>query len=522
MNSALRVIQSTWLGVLWLAALSGIGIEATTYEVDPTTPATFSGDFSDANFGAELGFSSANGANHLVASAPYVRWDEPLASGTSCQKTASDERESGYVKVFDVNSSGSLHDMQQIMPTDSTPYNHDCSEFGSGVAIVSKRHLAVGAQRMRRSDNRTTGGVFLYHWDTGSEQFVLTSDSPVGAQPDLGTNINNKPDDGASLFGNDVALWGDTVVVPAYFEKGRDNSSLRIGAVYTARFESVGDFWKDWTFVPQPDEVAYSTKSLVHFGFGVALWNLDLVVTALKLNDDKGSVYFYTRSTTSASDWTLQTTFEPEANKTGFGFSVAMHDTTVMVGANEADNKKGRVHVYEKNGTDWHSFTTLQPTDLVADDRFGEEVSLDENVAVILARKKKRNTDEVGAIYVYTKVGNEWQQASNSVISQDAVSSDLLRSLAVVTYNSVDRLVVAGRPAHDASKGRIETQDLIAPSEMPTTAPSLKSSENPTARPTNMPSSTPSFTPSARPSGVPSFAPSARPSGVPSFAPSAR
>ena len=142
-------------------------------------------------------------------------------------------------------------------------------------------------------------------------------------------------------FGRSVSLFEDTIAVGA----AHDDSFL--GAAYV--FTGSGNSWTEQAKLAASDGVSGD-----EFGWSVSLFEDRLVVGA-PLNDhngisDPGSAYVFTRSGTS---WTEQEKLTASDAAAGdqFGYSVAVGQTTVAVGAYERDgvngSNSGAVYVFE-------------------------------------------------------------------------------------------------------------------------------------------------------------------------------
>jgi hypothetical protein len=100
-----------------------------------------------------------------------------------------------------------------------------------------------------------------------------------------------------------------------------------------------------------------------------------------------------------------QRPFEEDPTTTWrFGYSVSMSSKTALAGmfAWNDNTNSGRVAVFSKRGKLWKRAGTIEPSDSVVGDSFGENVlALSENLAVIGGG---------GAVYAFRRVDREWQQ----------------------------------------------------------------------------------------------------------------
>ena len=137
-----------------------------------------------------------------------------------------------------------------------------------------------------------------------------------------------------------------------------------------------------------------------NFGFSVAMSDTKIVVGAPNDDDsgsNSGSAYVYNTDGTgevkiTASDGTASDTF---------GDSVAMTDTKIVVGAKSAGNK-GAVYVYNTDGTGEVKITS---SDGASGDQFGISVAISDTKIVVGANGDDDNNSMSGSAYVYNLDG---------------------------------------------------------------------------------------------------------------------
>jgi len=206
--------------------------------------------------------------------------------------------------------------------------------FGSSVALNGNTAV-VGAD-----GDDTPGGT-----DAGSAYVYVRFGTAWIRQAKL-TASDGAADD---LFGNSVAVNGNTAVVGAIF--GHSHSSLRLksGAAYV--FVRSGGTWTQQAKL-RPSDVGYQDR----FGFSTAVIG-DIAVVGAPLHDtdqstgtgsDTGSAYMFVRS---GSTWTQQAKLIAAAGSGDylFGISVAMTGNTAVVGSEndaEENEQPGSAYVY--------------------------------------------------------------------------------------------------------------------------------------------------------------------------------
>jgi hypothetical protein len=95
----------------------------------------------------------------------------------------------------------------------------------------------------------------------------------------------------------------------------------------------------------------------------------------------------------------------PDKNKSdNFGVSVDMHENFILVGANNATGKSkqtGAVYLFELKANKWQLFQKLFAPDGLADDNFGQSVSMIDDTIVVGAYT--HGSDNSGACYIFKK-----------------------------------------------------------------------------------------------------------------------
>lgn len=157
---------------------------------------------------------------------------------------------------------------------------------------------------------------------------------------------------------------------------------------------------------------------------------------------NQGSAYVFVRT---GSTWTEQAMLvAPDGvAQDGFGESVSVSGDTVVVGANLADVAgqidQGSAYVFVRSGTTWTQQTKLVATDGAAGDQFGASASVRGDTVVIGA-----NFDDVGvnasqgSAYVFVRSGTAWTEQSKLVASDGAANDQFAGAVAL----DVDTVVV--------------------------------------------------------------------------------
>ena len=179
------------------------------------------------------------------------------------------------------------------------------------------------------------------------------------------------------LFGNSVAVDGDTAVISA---QSKDGVGSRSGAVYV--FVRSGDEWVEQAKLTASDAADHDL-----FGAPAAVDD-DTAVFGAHYDDDggyrSGAVYVFVRSD---GGWVEQAklTASDAASHHYFGSSVAVTGDTILIGADGDDNAgedSGSMYVFVRSGDGWVEQAKLTASDAAQSDRFGTSVAHRERFVV--------------------------------------------------------------------------------------------------------------------------------------------
>ncbi|TVS20404.1 MAG: hypothetical protein EA424_04145, partial [Planctomycetaceae bacterium] len=131
-------------------------------------------------------------------------------------------------------------------------------------------------------------------------------------------------------------------------------------------------------------------------------------------DQDFGVVYVYHWS---GSSWTERAKLWPSDLRQGgggdFGYSVAVHGDTILVGApgdNSRGTNTGAVYVFAQNDGAWAPQAKLVANDRSADSRFGESVAVSGTVALVGRPGTTQFSDGNEAAYFFRQNGSVWDQ----------------------------------------------------------------------------------------------------------------
>jgi hypothetical protein len=227
---------------------------------------------------------------------------------------------------------------------------------------------------------------------------------------------------GAGQFGYSVAIYGSIVVV------GAPATNSYTGAAYV--FLRSGGTWSQ-----QAELTASDAAPDVSFGYSVAFSGLTAIVGEPSIERGLGgAAYVFVRSGTT---WSQQAELTPSDSADGdeFGWSVAVHGSTAVVGADQAAGAAGAAYVFVRSGDAWLQRAKLTAPDPAANDSFGYSAAISGSTAVIGAPGDNSNT---GAAYVFVhSAGTGWSRQATLIASDAASGAELGYSVALYGSTAV-------------------------------------------------------------------------------------
>ncbi len=309
----------------------------------------------------------------------------------------------GSVYVFE-NQGGAWLEQVRLIPSELRK-NGVSDGFGNTVAIHGD-YLAVGAENTNVNDIEDAGAVYIFKRSGAAwlEQAQLSASDAVKE----------------GHFGNDVALYGDYLVVgaPGEFNRFLDNfPDNDFGAAYI--FKRSGELWLEQAKL-EPNEQ--------------------------ELNDD-------------------------------FATSVSIHADRVLVGAPLSDENltdQGSAFLYRRSGSSWLQEAEYIAKDGLIEELFGGPIALGDDYAIIGAPRQCHATGcSAGAVYIFSGdaksdppptgtgrlivtisglpsgVSADVSVTSTASFSQNLTASSTLTNLASGTYQVVARNISIAGESYD-------------------------------------------------------------------------
>ncbi|CAM4021771.1 FG-GAP repeat protein [Pseudoalteromonas byunsanensis] len=253
--------------------------------------------------------------------------------------------------------------------------------FGQSIALT-ERFLVVGAPRSD-APHEDSGSAYVYMRDKNSWQFHSKLIAQDGATGDL--------------FGISVAIDNNTILVGADLN---DERAEKAGAVYAYEFDG-----KQWH--QQAKLMASDGANTDIFGVRVALFGDTALISARRddiegIGTDAGSAYIFERAKGKWSQ--TQKLIAPDGKADDrFARGVALYQDTALISAMHHDAKAdnaGALYVFKKQQGLWRYTSKILANDGAPEDRFGWNLALTKQSAIIGAPHRDDNGNASGAAYI--------------------------------------------------------------------------------------------------------------------------
>ena len=396
-------------------------------------------------------------------------------------------QQTGAAYVYETTDGGeSWSQKQKLIGSDS----RSVDQFGICVGMSGFR-IVVGAVN-DDDDGINSGSAFVFESVNGGATWFQTA------------KLTAEDAAAHDRFGFSCGIDGDIIVIGAIQDDidGVENA----GSAYIFRTLDNGASWDQVTKLR-----AFDFAKDNEFGISVAIHRSNVVVGSMFSDDagaDSGCAYVY-RTTDGGTTWDFiqKLVADDAAPGDWFAVRVAIYENTIVVGASNEDSFRGAAYVFvsDDGGASWSQSQKLLASDGANGDNFGRSVAIHDSLIVVGAEQQSISRE--GKAYVYENDGSgSWSQFA-MLAASDGVNDDLF-GVAVSLYR---RAVVVCAIAKNNFQGAAYTYVLSTPppttylpSTPPTSWPTLP--PTPTLTPTvslPLPASSPSRVPTPRPSQNP-------------------
>lgn len=305
-------------------------------------------------------------------------------------------------------------------------------------------------------------------------------------------------------FGSSVAISGDTVIVGARNANVQTENSIIESAGRAYIFKRTQDANGNIEWTAEDSLSAPTPGSNDHFGNSVAI-DGDLAVVSAPAEDqsvtESGAVFIFKRDydADNQASWVLQKYLKADivGFSDWFGTSIAIHGTTIVVGAHgESSNltgvhetaslnrdipASGAAYIYDQttdsNGNiDWPLTAFLKGPHSVNSNRFGTAVSIDNDTVVVSAVGEKsgsvfsldqslmdpqdNSAPTSGAAFVFKKILGEWQY-TQYLKAFNTGTSDQFGNLKLVAVSGGTIAIGAFNEQSDANEIIVDLEDTL-------------------------------------------------------------
>ena len=319
-------------------------------------------------------------------------------------------------------------------------------QFGYSIDIdATGTRLAIGARKAAKQYTTPysyyTGGIVYIYKRTGTswaEETFFYSDPNYISGADFGTSVA-------------IDNGGDRVVVGAPYT---NYSGPERGTVYV--FKRTETTWTRELFntnAPTSYEHSGTSVDISNDGSRIIVGTPQSDPTAIT---DAGRVDIWVRNGVT---WTVEATLTASDKVTldAFGTAVAISGdgSRAIVGAPMANPSSladgGKVYIYRRSGSAWSQETILTTSDVVANDRFGQSVSIDKygiRVAVGSYLSDPGTISAAGSAYLFSRSETTWTQQTKLAASDKTTNHWFGFSVALAP---VTPLLVVGAPQANPS-----------------------------------------------------------------------
>jgi hypothetical protein len=319
------------------------------------------------NASDELGYSVAIDGRYAVAGAR--NGDGMVAN-------------SGAVYVLYLNDAGFWEEDQQLIASDGQ--NGDFL----GVSVAIDGNIIVAGAHLDDDNGANSGSVFVFARNANGQWSQEDKIRPADASTE-------------DRFGIDVDLEGNTLVVGSFLDD--HSGGTNVGSAYVYE-RVVPGTWRE-----RAKLIAFDPQTSDYFGRQVSLDGDRLAISA-PFEDDAGTgtgaVYIYERR--AIDDWRLISKVLPIEGRTDdrFGeWSISLKGKTLVVGnwndhTVNADSGSAMVFL-EREGKIWQPIAKLHPYPENTESYFGFSTALSDSEIVIGASNHDLNVADSGTVFTY-------------------------------------------------------------------------------------------------------------------------
>ena len=297
----------------------------------------------------QFGYAVALDGDTIVVSAMYEDSNQTIITNGTGSSNDNSAQYSGAIYVYR-KTSGSWTQEAYIKASNAEKDD----QFGTSLS-VNEDTIAVGARREDSNQTTITNGTGSSSDNSASDTGAIYVYRRTGTTWVQEAYIKASNGEGGDLFGSNVDIHGDTIVVGNYLDdssqttitngtgSSSDNNAAESGAVYVYR--RTGSTWTQEAYIK-----AVNAESKDGFGKSVAISGETLVVGAYRED----------------------------------GVQRTITNGSVISGDNDGANS-GAAYVYKRTGTTWVQQAYIKASNADIGDYFGGSVAIDNNTIIASA-----------------------------------------------------------------------------------------------------------------------------------------
>ena len=142
--------------------------------------------------------------------------------------------------------------------------------------------------------------------------------------------------------------------------------------------------------------------------------------------NNAGSAYIFKRDADGSKEQAKLIAKDVKGGS-GFGNSVFIRRNLAIIGAHRHSHSgtrfAGAAYIFEHEADTWTQRANLIPEDPTGGQRFGDDVSIDGDTAIVAAPLDSGISSQSGAAYVFANIGKAWQQQTK-LVAEDTEELD--------------------------------------------------------------------------------------------------
>lgn len=236
-------------------------------------------------------------------------------------------------------------------------------------------------------------------------------------------------------------------------------------------FLYIGIYWGLFSSLGNAQNISEITKIIASdgevghlFGISVDIHETILIVGAEQANGGQGAAYIFYQDPNDKGKWVEEKRLTIEGS-VAFGAAVAITRDFVIIGAPEENGRAGVTYIFAKDegGEDnWGLIDNLEATSPTANDQFGISVAITPNFAMVGATGKSSRR---GAAYIFQNNNGSWSRIEE-ITNPVSDNSDAFGGTVAISFNGQFALIGAENKTQNGftNQGVVysyETQDRV-------------------------------------------------------------